>query len=163
MRGNIFSPESLLSNGIALLLLILAIRKPVASRILLFVIFIGASFLNTFMAINHPDRYLIYGELAALPSYEQFILGAFSRHITTYVLMIAVAQFCIGIFLTSKGTLLKTGLVGAIIFLIAIAPLGAGSAFPCTLLLAAACLVLLFKHTSVSLSDMLAVKPGKHH
>jgi len=161
MRGNIFSPESLLSNGIALILLILAIRKPVACRLLLCFIFIGASFLNTFMAINHPDRYLIYGELAALSSYEQLIMGAFSRHITTYVLMIAAVQFCIGIFLTSKGKLLKASLASAAIFLIAIAPLGAGSAFPCTLLLAAACLILLFKHTSIALSNIWLSKIWK--
>jgi len=42
MHGNIFSPEYMLSNIIAVLLLILAVKKPLITRALMSLIFIGA-------------------------------------------------------------------------------------------------------------------------
>jgi hypothetical protein len=95
---------------------------------------------------------MTYADLAAIPTYETFIRGNFSRHITTFILTIAVAQLAIGICIAGKGALSKTALAGAIIFLLAIAPLGAGSAFPCTVILAAACTVLLIKGQLLPLS-----------
>ena len=51
---------------------------------------------------------------------------------------IATAQAFIAVSLLLKGRIYKAGIIGGVIFLIAIAPLGVGSAFPCTLLLALA-------------------------
>jgi hypothetical protein len=48
----------------------------------------------------------------------------------------------VGIFLFRHGKLFLLGIIGGIVFLVAIAPLGIGSAFPSTLLMAF-CLVLL--------------------
>ena len=44
-----------------------------------------------------------------------------------------------------KGFVFKAGAVGAIIFLVAIAPLGVGSAFPCTVIMAIALYILIKK------------------
>jgi hypothetical protein len=106
-------------------------------------LFIAASVVNTVIAISHPRLYLTYADVAAVPLYVQFINGFFSRHITTIVLSIAIAQFIIGSLLIWKGALEKFALAGALIFLLAIAPLGAGSSFPCSLLLALACVLLM--------------------
>jgi len=53
------------------------------------------------------------------------------------------AQILVGIFLLMKRTLFLLGIVGGIIFLLAISPLGIGSAFPSTLLMSIS-LVLLY-------------------
>ncbi len=158
MRGNILSPESLLSNGVSLLLLMLAIWRPVVARWLFCILFIGAAFFNTYTAIVHPEKYLLYADLTALPMYEQFIRGAFSRHITTYIIAIAIGQLLTGIYIGSSGQLYKAALAGAIIFLLAIAPLGAGSAFPCSIVMAAACMVLLRKGADATLLEIFRGK-----
>jgi len=162
MRGNIFSPESVLSNAISMLLLILALKRPVTARTLMSILFIGAAFFNGYTAIIHPGTYMVYAELAALPAYESFIRGAFSRHISTFILMIAIAQLAIGICIAGREVLSKAALAGAIIFLLAIAPLGAGSAFPCTVVLAAACAVLLIKGQPETLVTIYGRKLNRH-
>ncbi|MRG45317.1 hypothetical protein GFS24_09330 [Chitinophaga sp. SYP-B3965] len=162
MRGNIFSPEYLISNGIAAVLLLLTFTRPATARSLLCILFTGAAFFNGIAAFMHPEWYLSYADIAAIPSYERIINGAFSRHITAYVLTIAIGQLSIGIFIGSKGWLQKTALAGAVVFLLAISPLGAGAAFPCTIILAAACVVLLFKHSNETLPEIFNSRVLKH-
>jgi hypothetical protein len=146
----------MISNGISLLLLLLAIRRPVTARISLSLIFIAAALFNGIAAFMHPEWYLSYANIAAIPLYERIITGAFSEHVTAYVLAIAIGQLCIGIFIGYKGPMQKLALIGAIIFLLAIAPLGAGSAFPCSLLLATACLVLLCRKSTATFREIRA-------
>lgn len=158
MRGNIFSPESILSNAVALIFLILALKRPVTARTLISILFIGAACFNGYTAVAHPNAYMEYADLAALPVYETFIRGPFSLHITLYILAIAIAQFAVGICIAGRGTLSRVALTGAIIFLVGIAPLGAGSAFPCSLVLAAACTVLLRKGQPETLASIYEKK-----
>jgi len=162
MRGNIFSPEYLFSNGVATLLLFLTLTRPVIARLLLCLLFIGAAFFNGITAFKHPEWYLSYADIAAIPFYEQMITGGFSRHITAYILAISIGQLYIGIFIGSKGWMQKTALAGAILFLLAISPLGAGAAFPCTIILAIACVILLFKHSDQTLAEAFNTRVMKH-
>ena len=53
--------------------------------------------------------------------------------------MIAVCQILIAISLFSGGRSAKLGALGAMVFLVGIAPLGLGSAFPASLLMAVGC------------------------
>ncbi len=143
MRGNIFSQAYMLSNFVAVLILYISVIKPVFGRMCMSLLFIAASAVNTVISISHPQIYKTYADVAALPAYEQFINGFFSRHITIFMLSIAVCQSLIGLALLWRGPLEKIALGGAIIFLLAIAPLGAGSSFPCSVILAIACLFLI--------------------
>jgi hypothetical protein len=143
MRGNIFSEAYMLSNFVAVMIVYISIIKPVFGRMCMSLLFIGASVVNTVISISHPQIYRTYADIAALPVYEQFINGFFSRHITGFVLSIAVGQLLIGCALLWKGPLEKIALAAAIIFLFAIAPLGAGSSFPCSIILAIACAILM--------------------
>lgn len=161
MRGNIFSPESIFSNAISLLLLILAIKRPVTARTLISILFIGAAIFNGYTAIAHPEKYMGFAEMAALPAYETFIRGEFSRHITSYILAIALAQLATGICIAGRRALSKVALAGAVIFLVAIAPLGAGSAFPCSLVLATACVILIIKGQPETLATIYGKKLWK--
>lgn len=145
MRGNIFSTAYMLSNLVAVLIAYVCILKPVIGRMTMSLLFIAASVVNAVISLSHPQIYMTYADVAALPVYVDFINGFFSRHITIFILCIAVVQFLIGGFLIWKGTMEKLALAGAIIFLLAIAPLGAGASFPCTLLLAFACIILMME------------------
>lgn len=155
MHANIFSPVYIIANMISLLILIATIAKPPIARFLLSLIFTGSGVFNGIMAILHPDQFLTYGDMAVFPVYEQFIYKALGGNPTYFILAIAVCQLITGILIASRDSLLKTGLIAATIFLLAIAPLGAGAAFPCTLLLAVACIILLFKTKQLSTHRLL--------
>lgn len=145
MHANIFSITYLIANAISLLVLTAAAIWPAVARLLLSLIFIGAALFNAVMAVIHPELFTVYGAMTPSPVYEEFIYGAFQNNITAIVMSISICQLATGFFIAAGGTLLKLGLFAAVFFLVAIAPLGAGSAFPSTLLLAAAAVILFFK------------------
>lgn len=150
MHANIFSFAYMVSNTVGLFMLIAAIFAPLLARFLMVLIFVGAAVFNAFMAIRSPELFMVYGAMTVSPVYEQFIYGAFRNNITAIVVSISVCQLATGIFIAGKGPLLRLGLAAATIFLVAIAPLGAGSAFPSTLVLAIAAIILMFKEKRLS-------------
>jgi hypothetical protein len=138
----------IISNLFALALIAIAVKWPGVARVLVGVGFFAAACANTFAAIRHPQDYLGYAPLAALSIYRNFIQVYFSHNPALFVIPIAICQLIIGLLVhLTKGRWLKLGLTGGIVFLLAIMPLGVGSAFPATLLMAIA-LVVLFKHES---------------
>lgn len=128
----------IISNVIAILMLWAAWKQRRILRALFFVVFAWASWTNWNEAIIAPQFYLDYAGLAFSNLYRDFIQGWFSWHITLAVGFIATCQALIAIAMLLKGWIFKTAATGAIIFLVAIAPLGVGSAFPCTIILATA-------------------------
>ena len=122
----------LISNLIALLVLIFAWRKPTVGRIALGFIFLLASIVNTREAIIHPSSYLLYEQFALLTLYRDFIAGWFSEHVRAMVVPIAFGQMVIAVGMFVGGRCLKLAIIGVVIFGLAIAPLGVGSAFPCS-------------------------------
>jgi hypothetical protein len=132
----------IVSNALAIILLIMSTLWPKVTRFLFFTLFAWASWTNWNGAINNPDFYLNYADLSFLSVYKAFIEGWFSRHIVLTVGFIASAQALIAVSMLLKGAIYKLGIIGGVLFLIAIIPLGAGSAFPCTLITAIAMLIL---------------------
>ncbi len=106
------------------------------------IIFILAGIFNIYTGISNPQAYIDYGQ-HAVALYQKFIYGLFSSYTSLIVSLIASGQIVVGIFLLMKRTLFLLGIVGGIIFLVSISPLGVGSAFPSTLLMAIS-LVLLY-------------------
>lgn len=131
----------IVSNAVGLGLLAAAVKRPQAARVLFIVMFLGAFVVNTLFSLRDPSTYLVYGKWA-IGSYQSFINGFFSRHITAFVLPIAAGQLAIAGLLAAGGRWMSLGVLGGIVFLLAIAPLGYGSAFPATLLFAAALYVM---------------------
>lgn len=150
MHANIFSLTYLIANAVSLAILITAIFWPLIARLLLALLFIGAALFNAFMAIRSPELFMAYGAMTVSAVYEQFIYGAFRDNTTAIVVSISICQLATGIFIAARDALLKLGLIAATVFLVAITPLGAGAAFPSTLLLAVAAIILLFKERYLS-------------
>ena len=134
----------IISNVVAMLLLIASIKWQQVARVSFAVLFIVAAWANARMALNNPNDYLEYSKYAT-GFYKQIINGIFSHYITPFVLVIAICQLLTGLGLLSKGLVFRSACMGGIIFLLAISPLGVGAAFPCTLVLAAG-LFILFNH-----------------
>jgi len=121
------------SNFIAILFLVAAVRKPKLARLLFAILFAWACWINYTTAHHTPEIYLDYARLTPFNLYRDFINGWFKEHITLMVTLISFGQGLIAIGMLLKGWLVRIACFGAIIFLIAIAPLGIGSGFPFSL------------------------------
>jgi len=106
------------------------------------IIFILAGIFNIYTGNSNPQAYVDYGQ-HAVSLYQKLIYGLFSSYTSLIVSLIASGQIIVGIFLLMKRTLFVLGILGGIMFLVAISPLGIGSAFPSTLLMSIS-LVLLY-------------------
>lgn len=122
-----------ISNAVALVLIWMAWKHPRNTRLLFFLLFGWACWMNWSTALENPQFYLEYADLAFLDSYQLFIRGWFSNHIIEMVGFIATCQGLIAVSFLLKGRVYKLGIIGAMVFLMAIAPLGVGSAFPFSL------------------------------
>ena len=135
-------------NLLAMLFLAFAVKRPRVSRFLFFLLFGWACWMNWTISQRSPEDYLQYADLSLSGWYRHFINGWFSKHIPMTVGFIATCQGLIAISMLLKGWIFKLACIGGIIFLIAIAPLGVGSGFPCTITFAIA-LTLLFSKGAV--------------
>jgi hypothetical protein len=130
------------ANLIALGILALAFWRPAIVRWIWVAIFVWAGWVNTMTAAREPWVYLVYGDLTPSAIYRDFIVGWFSTHIQPFVLSIAAGQLTIAILLSRKGDARWLGVMGASVFLLAIAPLGVGSGFPFSVIAFASLLVM---------------------
>lgn len=133
----------IISNTIATLQLIAAIKHPKISRISFFLLFAWACWINWKTSLYMPQVYLEYADLTWLDLYKDIIKNWFAQNIRLSVGFIAISQGLIAISMLLKGWIFKLGCIGGIIFLVAIIPLGFGSAFPSTAIMAIALAILL--------------------
>src|SRR5689334_17196109 len=75
----------IISNCIALLILLVAWKRVRFARLLFFIVFAWASWTNWRTALNNPETYLGEADLTFFEFYRRFILGWFSQHITLAV------------------------------------------------------------------------------
>ncbi len=131
------------SNVVALAVLALAFRRPGWVRLATIGLFGWASLVNSRIALWHPQEYQGFGDLAVLAIYRDFIHGWFREHTAVLLLPIAIGQLAIALLLIIDSTSTRRlAVAGATLFLLAIAPLGVGSAFPFSLIYIAALVVM---------------------
>lgn len=124
----------LLSNGIAVLFLVSAVRKTKLARLLFSLLFFWAFWVNYTTVQNNPNDYLEYAAFSPFDLYTDFINGWFKLHIISIVKLIAFGQGLIAIGMLLKGWVFCLACFGAIVFFVAIAPLGIGAGFPATII-----------------------------
>ncbi|HLP52050.1 MAG TPA: hypothetical protein VK154_14275 [Chitinophagales bacterium] len=120
----------LISNVAALLIVGAALWRPKLARLLFFLLFGWACWMNYTTSHNNPNAYLEYASLTPFTVYSNFINGWFKEHITIMVTLISIGQGLIALGMLLNGWWVRLACIGAIIFLMAIAPLGVGSGFP---------------------------------
>ena len=153
-----------------LLLLLAAWKRPRVARLLFSVLFVGGGAWNLFASLTMPQFYVeTYGPFAT-PPYAAFIYGPFAANVALFVVPIAIGELTIGILATGTGRALQLGMIGAMAFLLAIAPMGAGSCFPFSLFGIAAAYLLfrkplattLFEDAEKALAAITHVQPRGH-
>ncbi len=137
----------LISNVVGLALIISSIFQQHFTRLIFGIVFLAASIFNVYLVNTTPAIYVEGYAPYAIEPYRNIINGIFSQFTQEFIYFIASGQFLISVFiLFAKNTGTKIGFMGGILFFIGIAPLGIGSAFPSTILMAIA-LVILFTKT----------------
>jgi hypothetical protein len=157
MNGQIekFLLEWSVVNALSFILLYVCLKWQKAGRYIFGFVFLAASGVNSYLGLFRPSVYLDYGELTWFSFYKAFIYGFFSQHTTAVILIIAACQFLIALGLFLGGKLFVPAILGATVFLLAIVPLGVGSAFPATLIMSLGLLYLLKKRPgSLTKSDL---------
>jgi hypothetical protein len=77
MEPDYASLPYIISNIVAVFIVISAMLWPTVARVLLSTIFIGASALNLLTAITQPFAYMQFGELTSNEFYRSLVLGPF--------------------------------------------------------------------------------------
>ncbi|MCF8336129.1 MAG: hypothetical protein K9H65_05970 [Bacteroidales bacterium] len=141
----------ILANLVAVVVMLSSYNFPRFMRFIWGLIFIAAGIVNLITVYNAPGIYVDSFGPAAIERYQEIIYGPFSKQPAVYVTLIAVGQILVGALIWSRGFWYYLGLTGGVIFLLAIAPLGVGSAFPCTIILAFGLIFMMRKRRRKSL------------
>lgn len=143
------------------LILALCLIRPGAGRI-----FVGLFFLvmaigvNVVLVLAAPDQFVALGtEDALIPLYRWFFENVVAVAPPLFGLLAAAYEIAIALMMLSKGRFVKWGLIGGIVFLIVITPLGVWTLGNPILALALA--VLLRKEYTRSLSEMLRLRRSR--
>jgi hypothetical protein len=109
-----------------LLVLLLCLVRPYAGRIFVGIFFlIMAVGVNVVLVLVAPDQFVALGtEDALIPLYRWFFENVVALAPPLFGLLVAAYEITIALMMLSKGQGVKWGLIGGIIFLIAITPLG---------------------------------------
>jgi hypothetical protein len=124
--------------------LLASVYRPLLARKLYAALFVYATLVNAAVVFYKPLSYLDNARYALLESYRSFILGWFADHIGLVVGSISFGQALITAGLIVGGKWARAAMLGAIIFFVAITPLGVASAFPSSLIWAVGAGWLLF-------------------
>ncbi|WP_430966686.1 hypothetical protein [Spongiimicrobium sp. 2-473A-2-J] len=124
----------IISNSIALLFLVASIRKPKLARFLFVLLFSWACWINYTTSHGSPGVYLEYATFTPFHLYKAFIKGWFKENVTLMVTAISFGQALIALGMMLSGRWVRLACMGAIIFFLAISPLGVGSGFPAPLI-----------------------------
>lgn len=132
------------SNLAGILFLLAAVKKPKLARLMFVLLFSWAAWINYITAHITPGDYINYAGMS-FGFYKDFINGWFKDNITVMVTLISIGQSFIAVGMILKGWWVRLACAGVIIFLIAIAPLGVGSAFPFSITVSLAAFFILKK------------------
>jgi hypothetical protein len=108
-----------------LAILVLCLLRPNAGRI-----FVGLFFLvmaigvNVVMVFVDPNSYIGLGADSFIPLYRWVFINLIALAPPLFVLPVAAFEITIALMMLSKGRYVKWGLIGGIVFLIGITPLG---------------------------------------
>jgi hypothetical protein len=132
------------SQMVSLIILFAAWKNTRVARVLFSILFFWAAGVNMYSGLTKPDVYLEYSKMA-LPFYRDFINGWFSQYNHIMIPLIAAGQLLIAVGMLLKGWWVQWACIGAIIFLLSIAPFMVGSAFPFSITVSLAAWMILKK------------------
>ena len=99
--------------------------KPQAGRLFVGVFFgVMGLVIHGSMVISNPDSYVGFAEQALLPFYREIGLFLTEPNPLAFGIVMLILELAIAALILSRGRWVKVGLLGAILFLVGISPLG---------------------------------------
>jgi hypothetical protein len=130
------------SNIVGLIFLGVARKWTRVARLMFALLFGYAACVNFALSHSAPEVYLDYAE-HAVGLYSFFITGWFSAHIAEFVSFIAAGQLLIAVGMLLKDQMVVFACAGIVVFLAGIAPLGYYAAFPFSITVSLAAILIL--------------------
>lgn len=130
-----------ISNAVAATILIVAVARPVVARWLIVALFLYAGTYNIWLGLSRPQEYQGFAESAIIPWYRDFIQGPLRDSGSWMIPAIGVGQLSVACGGALGRRWLKAAMIGGCVFLLAIAPLGVGSACPFSFVVSLAAIV----------------------
>jgi hypothetical protein len=130
------------SQVISIIVLYVAWKNTRLARLIFTLMFLYAGCYNMYIGFMKPDEYLGFAD-TAIPLYRDFINGWFSNFNYILIPLIATGQLAIAVGMILNDNWVRLACMGSIIFLLSIAPLMVGSAFPFSITVSAAALLIL--------------------
>jgi hypothetical protein len=130
------------SQVISIIVLYVAWKNTRLARLIFTLMFLYAGCYNMYIGFMKPDEYLGFADMA-IPLYRDFINGWFSNFNYILIPLIATGQLVIAVGMILNDNWVRLACMGSIIFLLSIAPLMVGSAFPFSITVSAAALLIL--------------------
>jgi hypothetical protein len=115
----------LVSSVFVLAVVVLCIAKPNAGRIFLgFFFLVMALGVNGLFTFSNPQAYLDYASGALIPFYRMLAVTVVSINPFVFGLLLMAFEVSMGLLLLHKTKSVKAGLIGTMLFLVGISPLG---------------------------------------
>jgi hypothetical protein len=130
------------SQLISIIVFYVAWKNTRLARLIFTLMFLYAGCYNMYIGFMKPDEYLGFADMA-IPLYRDFINGWFSNFNYILIPLIATGQLAIAVGMILNDNWVRLACMGSIIFLLSIAPLMVGSAFPFSITVSAAALLIL--------------------
>lgn len=106
-------------------IIILCLLRPNAGRIFLGFFYSAMGLgVNLVLGLTNPQSYLEMGRGASIPLYRELFSQIISLNPILFILLIAAFQITMGLLILYKQRAVKIGLVGTMVFVVAITPLG---------------------------------------
>lgn len=139
-------PQIVIANVLAVAFVIVALYRPNLARVIAGAGFILAALVNCVVALRAPLFYLDALEPLAWGVYREFLHSVFTQAPVRLLLAVALWQALVGcVFLVRQTPFIRLASVAAFGFFLLLVPLGAGSGFPSTLILAGGMVVLFLR------------------
>ena len=114
----------LVSSIFVVAVVILCLRKPNAGRIFLGIFFlIMAIGVNGAFTFSNPQGYIEYASGALIPLYRDIALAVVELNPVVFGLVVIIYEIVMGLLLLHKGSSVRIGLIGTMLFLVGISPL----------------------------------------
>lgn len=108
----------------SLFVIVLSLLRPNAGRIFLGIFFIAMAIgVNVTFLLTQPDFVLNYGREAWLPLYRTLTESVIALSPTAFGILLILFEVAMGLFLLSKGVWVKVGLIGTMMFVLALVPI----------------------------------------
>jgi hypothetical protein len=108
----------------SLIVIILSVLKPNAGRVVLGIFFLAMGLgVNLNFALTQPTFVLEYGSGAWLPLYRTLTARIIGSAPLLFAVLLIVFEVSMGILLLARGAAVKIGLVGTMVFVLALVPI----------------------------------------